>query len=539
MHNSILMSRILTSFLIALLCLSVSAQKADYSVVPLPRSIKYQKGCFVLDGTVSIQVAANKDMQRNASFLQQFVKQQVGLDLAVNVPKAKKAIILSLDNKMTQDEGYKIVVSSKAVTISGKTPAGVFYGIQTFRKSLPTENVSSVEMPAVVVTDAPRFQYRGAHVDVSRHFFSVSDLKSHIDMFALHNINRLHWHLTDDQGWRVEIKSLPRLTEVGSVRMETMVGNKFWDFDGKPYGGFFTQDEIREIVRYAQERYITIVPEIDLPGHMLAALTAYPNLGCTGGPYHVWTSWGVSRAVLCAGNDEVLTFLDTVLGEICDLFPSPLIHVGGDECPKDLWKECPKCQARIKALGLKGDDKHSAEQYLQSFITKHVETFLNARGRNIIGWDEILEGEIAPNATVMSWRGEAGGIEAAQKGHDVIMTPTSHMYFDYYQMSDRDHQPLAFNGYVPMSKVYGFEPVPSVLTADQQKHIIGLQCNLWTEYVPDLKQAQYMYLPRMAALSEIQWSDNSVRDYNRFTSQLPHMMSLYDKLGYNHCKTYE
>ena len=534
------MTRILLSLLLVLLSLSVSAQKADYSVVPFPNSIKYQKGCFILDGTVSINVATNnKDMLRNASFLQQFVKQQVGLQLAVNAPKAKKTIVLALDNKMTQDEGYKIVVSSKLVTISGKTPAGVFYGIQTLRKSLPTENTSSVEMPAVVVTDAPRFQYRGAHVDVSRHFFSVSDLKSHIDMFALHNINRLHWHLTDDQGWRVEIKSLPRLTEVGSVRMETMIGNKFWDFDGRPYGGFFTQDEIREIVRYAKERYITIVPEIDLPGHMLAALTAYPNLGCTGGPYHVWTSWGVSRAVLCAGNDEVLTFLDTVLGEICDLFPSPLIHVGGDECPKDLWKECPKCQARIKALGLKGDDKHSAEQYLQSFITKHVETFLNARGRNIIGWDEILEGEIAPNATVMSWRGEAGGIEAAQKGHDVIMTPTSHLYFDYYQMSDRDHQPLAFNGYVPMSKVYSFEPVPSVLTADQQKHIIGLQCNLWTEYVPDLKQAQYMYLPRMAALSEIQWSDKSVRDYNRFTSQLPHMMSLYDRLGYNHCKTYE
>ncbi|WP_287132306.1 family 20 glycosylhydrolase, partial [Bacteroides sp.] len=366
--------------------------------------------------------------------------------------------------------------------------------------------------------------------------FTVEEVKSFIDMMALHNMNRLHWHITDDQGWRIEIKKYPLLTEIGSQRKETVIGHNSGEYDGKPYGGFYTQEEAREIVAYAAERYITVVPEIDLPGHMQAALAAYPQLGCTGGPYDVWTIWGVSDNVLCAGNDSVLTFIDDVLAEIIDIFPSEYIHIGGDECPKVKWKSCSKCQARIKALGIKSDDKHSKEEYLQSFIINHGEKFLNAHGRQMIGWDETLEGGLAPNATVMSWRGEGGGIEAAKQHHDVIMTPNTYLYFDYYQTKDTENEPMAIGGYLPLERVYSYEPMPRSLTQEEQKYIVGVQANHWTEYIPTFSQLQYMALPRWAALCEIQWSQADKKDYQNFLTRLPQLISLYQTEGYNYAK---
>ena len=347
-------------------------------------------------------------------------------------------------------------------------------------------------------------------------------------------MNRLHWHLTDDQGWRMEIKKYPLLTQIGSTRKETVIGRNSGEYDGKPYGGFYTQEDIKEVVAYAAERYITVIPEIDLPGHMQAALAAYPHLGCTGGPYEVWTQWGVSDNVLCAGNDSVLTFIDDILTEVMGLFPSKYIHIGGDECPKTRWEECPKCQARIKELGIKGNDRHSKEEYLQSYVINHAEKFLNDHGRQIIGWDEILEGGLAPNATVMSWRGEGGGIEAARQNHDVIMTPNTYLYFDYYQTKDIENEPLGIGGYIPLEQVYGYDPMPSILTPEQQKHIVGVQANHWSEYIPTFSHLQYMALPRWSALAEIQWSEPEKKNYEDFLSRLLQMMKLYDAEGYNY-----
>lgn len=355
-------------------------------------------------------------------------------------------------------------------------------------------------------------------------------------MMALHNMNRLHWHLSEDQGWRIEIKGYPKLTEIGSQRKETVIGRNSGKYDGKPYGGFYTQEEAKDIVAYAAERYVTVIPEIDLPGHMQAALAAYPELGCTGGPYEVWPMWGVSDNVLCAGEDATLRFIDGVLTEIMEIFPSKLIHVGGDECPKTKWETCPKCQARIKQLGLKSDGKHTKEEKLQSFIINHAEKFLNDHGRQIIGWDEILEGGLAPNATVMSWRGEVGGIEAAKQKHDVIMTPNTYLYFDYYQSQDIANEPFAIGGYLPVDRVYSYEPLPAELTPAEQKYIIGVQANLWTEYIPTFSHAQYMVLPRWAALSEVQWTMPEKKNYTDFLIRLPRLINWYEAEGYNYAK---
>lgn len=395
---------------------------------------------------------------------------------------------------------------------------------------------ADIALPPVEINDAPRFGYRGAHFDISRHFFTIDEVKTYIDMMTLHNMNRLHWHITDDQGWRLEIKKYPKLTEVGSKRSETVIGRNSGEYDGKPYGGFITQEQAKEIVDYAAERYVTVIPEIDLPGHMLAALTAYPELGCTGGPYEVWRIWGVSEDVLCAGNDKVLKFLEDVYSELIEIFPSEYIHVGGDECPKTRWEKCPKCQARIKALGLKSDKNHSKEERLQSFVINHIEKFLNEHGRQIIGWDEILEGGLAPNATVMSWRGERGGIEAAKQKHDVIMTPNTYLYFDYYQAKDTENEPFGIGGYLPIERVYSYEPMPASLTPEEQKYIKGVQANLWTEYIATFPHAQYMVLPRWAALSEVQWSAQGKKDYAHFLARLPRLISWYEASGYNYAK---
>lgn len=517
-----------------------SEQKvADYQVIPLPQEITTAQGTpFVLDGSVKILYPeGNEKMQKNALYLAEYLKKATGKDFTIQTgTEGKGAILLTLGLEAENPEAYQLKVNGEGVTISAPTEAGVFYGIQTLRKSIPVAVGATVSLPAVEINDSPRFSYRGAHMDPSRHFFSVEETKSFIDMLALHNMNRLHWHLTEDQGWRLEIKKYPKLTEIGSQRKETVIGRNSGKYDGKPYGGFFTQEQAKEIVAYAADRYITVIPEVDLPGHMQAALAAYPHLGCTGGPYEVWTQWGVSDQVLCAGNDSVLTFIDDVLTEVMEIFPSEYIHVGGDECPKTEWQKCPKCQARIKALGLKSDAKHSKEEYLQSFVINHAEKFLNDHGRQIIGWDEILEGGLAPNATVMSWRGEAGGIEAAKQKHDVIMTPNTYLYFDYYQTKDVENEPLGIGGYLPIERVYGYEPMPASLTPEEQKHIIGVQANHWSEYIPTFSHLQYMALPRWAALSEVQWTMPEKKNYENFLNRLPQLIKIYDAEGYNYAK---
>lgn len=514
-------------------------KEANYQVIPMPLEISLanQAAPFVLsDGTKIMYPEGNEKMQKNAEFLANYIKDLTGKTLSVQAGTDGKGIVLQLGDVSGNPEGYQLKVTADQVVIAGPTEAGVFYGIQTLRKSIPVVQGMDIALPAVEINDAPRFAYRGAMLDVSRHFFPVDSVKRFIDMLALHNINRFHWHLSEDQGWRIEIKSRPELTEIGSKRTETVIGHNSGKYDGTPYGGFFTQEEAKEIVAYAADRHITVIPEIDMPGHMQAALAAYPNLGCTGGPYEVWKIWGVSEDVLCAGNDETLKFIDDVLGEIIEIFPSEYIHVGGDECPKVRWKTCPKCQARIKALGLKTDKQHTAEERLQSFIINHAEKFLNDHGRQMIGWDETLEGGLAPNATVMSWRGEAGGIEAAKQHHDVIMSPNTYLYFDYYQSKDVDQEPEAIGGYLPLERVYSYEPMPASLTPEEQKYIKGVQANLWTEYIPTFSQVEYMELPRMAALSEIQWSAPEKKDYQNFLSRLPQLVDVYDVYKYNYAK---
>lgn len=530
-------------FLTLLLCCGMyaaTAQTADYRVVPLPQEIKMGEGTgFELNGTTAIVYNGDKAMKRNAQMLAGYIKEITGLELKIAKSKKSRvnAINLIIGDTNGNDEGYRLSVDNERIEIVSPSAAGVFYGIQTLRKSLPVQATEKVDMPAVTIVDYPRFAYRGAHLDVSRHFFTKDSVKRFIDMLAMHNMNRLHWHLTDDQGWRIEIKKYPKLTTIAAQRDETVIGRNSGEYDGVQYGPFFyTQDECREIIEYAAERHITVIPEIDLPGHMQAALAAYPEYGCTGGPYEVWKMWGVSDNVLCAGNDATLKFIEDVLDEIVEVFPSKYIHIGGDECPKTQWEQCPKCQARIEALGIKGDEKHSAEMYLQSFVINHAEKHLNAKGRQIIGWDEILEGGLAPNATVHSWRGIEGGIEAAKQGHDCIMSPTGFMYFDYYQTTYTDDEPLAIGGYVPVEKVYSFEPMHESLTPEEQKHIIGVQANLWTEYIPTFSHVEYMELPRMAALCEVQWCKPENKDFNDFKTRLLPLLELYELQQYNYAK---
>lgn len=513
----------------------LSATQADYHTIPLPHQIEAKKGKpFVLnENTTIIYPQSDTDMARNAQFLSDYLYELTGLKLSTATKgSSSNAIILKNRLKSKEKESYQLTVKRRNITIDGTTAQSVFYGIQTLRKATPTDG-GTISYPPVKIVDYPRFDYRGMHLDIARHFQSVAFIKKYIDILALHNNNKFHWHLTEDQGWRIEIKKYPKLTEVGAWRSETVIGKNSGKYDGIPHGGFYTQEEVKEIVKYAQDRYITIIPEIDLPGHMLAALAAYPELGCTGGPYEVEKKWGVFDDVLCAGQEKTYTFLEDVLSEVMDLFPSEYIHIGGDECPKTRWKECPRCQAKIKALGLKDDHKHAKEFYLQSYVTERVEKFLNKNGRRLIGWDEILEGKLAPNATVMSWRGTSGGVEAANMGHDVIMTPNTYAYFDYFQTADIENEPLAIGGHLPVRTVYNYEPYDGIPT-DKQKHILGVQANVWTEYMKTSDHIEYMVMPRIAALSEVQWVQADQKDYNGFLNRLPQLLHLYDKLGYNY-----
>ena len=518
--------------------LSVSAgNPTNYEVVPLPQSIVMQKGePFVLNSQV--QILAAEGLQREAQFLQQYIKEVSDIDLAIADKRQKKTtyIVLSVSPKVTNPEGYVLTVSEKGITIEGGSSAGVFYGIQTLRKS-----IASRQIPAAVVTDAPRFVWRGMHLDCSRHFFSVDFVKKFIDLLALHNMNRFHWHLTDDQGWRIEIKKWPKLISVGSQRSGTIIGTNSDIDDGIPYGGYYTQDEAREIVAYAAARHITVIPEIDMPGHMLAALASYPELGCTGGPYQVGHYWGVYKDVLCVSNQRVYQFVEDVLTEIMDIFPSEVIHIGGDETPTEKWLQCPKCQALQKQLPV---PQQAAEDFepltsklspLQAHFTKRVFDFLTSKGRRALGWDEILDGS-PQDAMIMSWRGTEPGAKAAETGHDVVMTPTTFCYFDYQQVEDTQFEPSRCGGFIPIEKVYSLDPAPDSLSVTAREHILGAQANLWTEYMTNEAMVEYQALPRMSALSEVQWTQPTRKDYESFKERLTRLTALFELYHYQYAK---
>ena len=517
---------------------------SDYSVIPLPMDIQMESGsAFVLNKNTVIAYPDHDDkLKKNAQFLVQYLSASIADTLSIQGYNQDEllptnSIVLKIDTTIVDDEGYRMDVSDRRVLLQGKTPNGIFYGIQTLRKSIPLHVASGViHLPATHINDAPRFTYRGMHLDVSRHFFNVDSIKRYIDLLAMHNMNTFHWHLTDDQGWRIEIKKYPQLTAIGGYRNGTVVGYLGSGVnDSIRYGGFYSQEEIKDIVQYAQDRYVEVIPEIDLPGHMSAALAAYPELGCTGGPYHVATDWGIFQDVLCLGQEKSFQFLEDVLDEVVRLFPSKYIHIGGDEAPRNSWRHCPRCQARIKAEGLRSDAEHTAEDYLQTYCTKRIEHFLHSKGRTIIGWDEITQGELAPNAVVMSWQGIKGGIKAANLGHQVIMTPNTHCYFDFYQTPHSSSEPLAIGGCLPVEKVYAFNPIAGLDTLSA-KYVLGVQANVWTEYMPSFNHVEYMILPRMAALSEVQWTQPSHKDYASFLQRLLSLIHLYQHGGYRYAQ---
>lgn len=536
--------------------LSANAQRAEYNVIPLPKEVKVDSAnVFVLKNGMGVSFdASNEEVYRNVLFFRQWIEETTGITLKLAPGDKKAAVRMSLDypkakgeveSDLTeqQKEAYMIKVDKKGIAIIARQPIGLFRAAQTLRKSLPiVKNADKVELPYAEIFDEPRFEYRGVLLDCGRHYFTVEFIKKFLDVMALHGSNQFHWHLTEDQGWRFEVKAYPSLAQKGSVRAETVIGpGNSGIYNGTPYGGYYTQEECREVVRYAAERYINVVPEIDLPGHMQSALHVFPHLGCTGGPYPVRTYWGVSREVLCGGNPETLTFLKTVLGELCDVFPSKYIHIGGDECPKHRWQKCPTCQAKIKELGLKNDGKHTPENQLQSYINREVESFVKERGRAIIGWDEILEGGLSGESIIMSWRGTKGGIAAARQGHRVIMSPNVFSYIDHPQLKDLGKQPRTTDSYiVSASKVYSFEPlIPDSLTKEQQRLILGPQVNLWTEHVAYPQHAFYQLLPRLGASSEVQWCNPDQKNFDYFKKRLPRLKKLYDLLGVNYCKQLE
>ena len=524
-----------------LVCVCPISAQASVAVIPQPAKIQQQSGHFSL--TSDTQISVHDKTAELGEQLQKMLSPATGYSLSISDQSklTNNAIQLNLDSSLKElgDEGYRLSITPKNVTIKAAQKAGIFYGMQTLRQLMPTEIFKQTpvegidwQIPCVNIEDTPRFKWRGLHLDVCRHFMPKEFVKKYIDLLAIHKMNIFHWHLTEDQGWRIEIKKYPKLTEIGAWRDETLVGHhgqQPHQFDGKRHGGFYTQEDVREIVEYARQRYITVVPEIEMPGHSLAALAAYPEYSCTGGPFKVRTKWGIEPDVYCAGNDQTIAFLQDVLTEVLALFPSEFIHIGGDECPKDRWKECPKCQARIEAVGLK--DEHE----LQSWFIHQMDTFLAERGRRLIGWDEILEGGLAPGATVMSWRGEDGGIAAAKAGHDVVMAPTTYTYFDYYQ-ADPNEEPLAIGGFLPLEKVYGYNPIPDELTAQQAKHVLGAQGQLWTEYMKEGDRVEYMAYPRACALAEVVWTPLEKKDYENFQSRLKTHMQRLENLGVNYRK---
>jgi hexosaminidase len=526
-----------------LLFLSVAASLVGCSpepdpihVVPKPATIK--QGTRTLTVNQDLHIVASTEDEKNVASLFQGYLKAVAIEVSVSEQRSPDKTNLLLKTEAgSGKESYSLLVNGDGIEIKASDGAGLFYGAQTFMQLVWPEKTGVISYPYVEIDDAPRFPYRGLHLDVGRHMFPVEYIKKYIDLMARHKFNRFHWHLTEDQGWRIEIKKYPKLQEVAAYRNQTVIGkastkNRPTDpgrYDKTRYGGFYTQEEVKEVVAYAAERYITVVPEIELPGHALAALTAYPNLGCTGGPYKVAETWGIFDDVFCAGKEDAFLFLQDVFDEIIPLFPGEYIHVGGDECPKAEWKKCPHCQKRIKTEKLK--DEHE----LQSYFIQRMEKYLNSKGKKIIGWDEILEGGLAPGATVMSWRGEEGGIEAAKQNHDVVMTPTKWCYFDYYQDSLKS-DPLATGLYLPVKQVYSYEPEPPQLNAEEVKHILGVQANVWTEYIKDTDYLEYMVYPRACAMAEVAWSSKEARDYNDFLIRMSTHMKRLDAWDVNYAK---
>ena len=551
---------LLPFYLFTFLLLSVPV-RAQYDVVPLPQSIQMQNGEPFLLSNDQVQIMAPETLMGEAAFLQAYLKDVTGQTFSIvsKREKRKTYIELTISPNITESEGYVLTINKKGVTIAGGSAAGVFYGIQTLRKSLASIDkaaaTSSIfHLPSSIITDAPRFSWRGMHLDCSRHFWSVDFVKKFIDLLALHNMNVFHWHLTDDQGWRIEIKKWPKLTEVGSQRSGTIIGTNSDLDDGIPYGGYYTQAELREVVAYAAARHITIVPEIDMPGHMLAALAAYPELGCTGGPYQVGHYWGVYKDVLCVGNPRVYEFVQDVLTEVMDIFPSKVIHIGGDETPSEKWQHCKKCDEIYVKKTLEGrvagqvegdsDGPRTMPEYpyeemvrsvLQPYFTNKVFNILASKGRRALGWDEILDG--APqDAMIMSWRGTAPGAKAAETGHDVVMTPTTHCYFDYQQVEDTQFEPSRCGGFIPIERVYSLDPAPDSLSVEARSHILGTQANLWAEYMTNEQMVEYQALPRMSALAEVQWTQPERKDYKAFLQRLTRFTSLFECYHYTYAK---
>ena len=531
------MKRVLL-FLSALAVLSCAKpQPQAFQVIPMPDQVTVNDGTFCVKGAA---VHFDDDLdEASAAAVLRFVD---AIETATGTQcKWAEGGMIFRANPSLAAEQYSINITPKSVTVEASALNGFVYACETLKQMLPAAiyGKEAVKadwvLPCVSILDQPRFGYRGMHLDPCRHFFSIEETKRYLDVMTAYKLNRFHWHLTEDQGWRMEVKKYPKLTEVGAWRNGTMIGKNWGANDGIRYGGFYTREEMKEVVEYAAARGITVIPEIDLPGHMVAALAAYPELGCTGGPYEVWTRWGVAPDILCAGNEQIYTFLEDVLTEVMDIFPSEYIHIGGDEAFNESegipWEHCPKCAAKMRQLGIKKGPM--AKHYLQNYVTARIQQFLNDHGRKIIGWDEILEGELAKGATVMSWRGVEGGIKAAAKGFDAIMTPSSHLYFDYYQGQERDKEPLAIGGFLPLDKVYSYEPFDG-LVPGSEKHILGVQANLWTEYIPTPEQLEYMLLPRMCALSEIQWCAADKKEFARFDASLDHAFAIFDAMGLNY-----
>ena len=538
------MKKLLLTLAAGIVLCSCGSHDPQIAIVPYPNHLEAGRGTYrVTDRPVTCDSRTDERTQRAVvGFAARLATVTGGTNPVTVADEMPASGIRFVTDESLPAEGYELNVDGEGIEVRASQFPGFLYALQSLGQLLPaavygTEPAPDAawEVPCVKIADAPRFAYRGMHLDVCSHFFGPEYLKRYIDLMAVHKVNRFHWHLTEDQGWRIEIKRYPELTAVGSIRKATVVRKEWGTYDDTPYGGFYTQDEIRDVVEYAADRGVTVIPEIDLPGHMLAALTAYPELGCTGGPYEVWGRWGVADDVLCPGREKTFEFLEGVLTEVMELFPSEYIHIGGDECPKVRWEKCPRCQAKIRQLGLKDDGEHTAEHYLQSYVTDRIGKFLAQHGRRIIGWDEILEGRAPSDAVVMSWRGSEGGIAAAKLGHDVIMTPNSHFYFDYYQSLDTDAEPFGIGGYIPMEQVYSYDPAFPELTPEQQKHILGVQANLWTEYVLSDEHLEYMLLPRLAALSEVQWCLPETKDWNRFIGSF-RMDKIYSQLGYEFAK---
>ena len=511
--------------------------RPEVQIIPQPLSLINMEGTFSIGSQTKILINSERpEMRKVTAVLSQRLENFFGIsnEILFSGAPEKKSIFLKLNTAMqVGKEAYHLTVSPKGILVESPSPNGLFYGVQSLLQLMPPlkKKLSEVVIPSVEITDAPRFAWRGLLLDVGRHFMPKEFILKYLDYMAIHKFNTFHWHLTEDQGWRIEIKKYPRLTEVGSVRKETLVGHYgSKTYDNTPVGGFYTQEEVKEIVAYAAGRFITVVPEIEMPGHSLGALTAYPELGCTGGPYEVATTWGVFDDVYCAGKEETYAFLQDVLTEVIPLFPGEYLHIGGDECPKTRWAKCPLCKQKMKDEGLK------TEHELQSYFVQRMEKFLNQNGKKLIGWDEILEGGLAPNAAVMSWRGEKGGIAAAKEHHNVVMTPGEYCYLDHYQ-ADPKNEPLAIGGFLPLKKVYSYEPVPAGLSEEEAKYILGAQGNVWTEYLKSPEQVEYMTFPRAAALAEVIWSPKGPKDFDNFKIRLKRLAKVYDILGINYCKT--